>query len=412
MSLLQPDKISKSQETGIKGSAGADSKIDASTTLSLVTDKTTIVDKPSLKEIARPIVRSGYMPRAFPGIHVLNMKNEESLPKIDDPDNRRKEHDWFIQYYRKKRVEELIQAYDVDEKYCNRIKSMLMGNRSRAPLPEVSIDPRDGTVTITNFFDDYRCFYLSFKDLLCYDRKHKPLSQGDNTENDGKTRSKITTFVIVLTPLTYMDVCRLDTSIKGTLDMKNLKSRCTSNVSGLHCHPCPDEFDPKHVVRFPLGGEGPYLCTQGCNGAITHYYGPSYHAIDLECPVGTTIVAVGDGVIRKVVHHNVLSGIKIDNLFTWNEVCLELDNGLLVDYIHIKPRSAVVTVGTRVVKGQKICESGWVGFCPLPHLHIEFHRKNDPTGPSVMVMFQGETRQPFLPVCGHWYTAEGETVHV
>jgi len=351
------------------------------------------------------------MPRAFPGIHVLNMKNEgDTLPRLDIPENRRKEHDWFLRYYRKDCVEELVQAYDVDEKFCNELKHMLRENPSTAPLPEVSIDPHDGIVTITNFFDDYRCFYLSFKDRLCYDRLNQQLSQGVNTENDGKTKSQVTTFVIVLTPLTYMDVCRLSTGSLGPDDLESLPSQCSSNVSGLHCHPCPEEFDPKHVVQFPLGGEGPYLCTQGCNGAVTHYYGPSYHAIDLECPVGTTIVAVGNGVIRKVEHSNVLSGIKIDNLFTWNEVCLELDNGLLVDYVHIKPESAIVSVGTRVVKGQKICESGWIGFCPLPHLHIEFHKKNKPTGPSVMVMFQGNTRQPFLPVCGRWYTAEGETV--
>jgi len=388
MSVPQEDKKAKCESKGIKDNV--EPKADSGTTPSFMTVETSSIKKRGVEEKLKPIVRSGYMPRAFPGIHVLNMKNEE-LPKEDDPENRRKEHGWFFSYSQKERVEDLIQ-----------------GNRSRSPLPEVSIDPRDGMVTITNFFDDYRCFYLSFRDRVCYDRIEQPLSQGDNTENDGKTKSKVTTFVIVLNPLTNMDVCRLDTGIRGLRDLESLKLQCTSNVSGLHCHPCPEEFDPDNVVGFPLGGEGPYLCTQGCNGAVTHYYGPSYHAIDLECPVGTPIVAVGDGVIKKVVDRNVLSGIKIDNLFTWNEVCLELDNGLLVDYIHIKPRSATVTAGLRVLKGQKICESGWVGFCPLPHLHIEFHRKHDPTGPSVKVMFQGETRQPFLPVCGLWYTSEGE----
>jgi len=355
-----------------------------------------------------PLVVSGYMPLSFPGIHVFNMKNEgENLPKEDDCENRRAEHDWFLGYSQKDKVDDLVQAYDLDKTFCDDLKRKLKKNRNTAPLPEVSIDPGDGTVTITNFFDDYRCFYLSFKDRLCYDRHQKPLSQGENKENDGKTMSKVTTFVIVLTPKTYMDVCKLDIGIN---DMKILRSQCTSNVSGLQCHPCPDEFDPSHVVLFPLGGLGPYLCTQGCNGAVTHYYGPSYHAIDLQCPEGTPIVAVGDGVIKEVVDHNMLSGIKIDNLFTWNEICLQLDNGLLVDYVHIKPNSAVVTAGTRVVKGQKICESGWIGFCPLPHLHIEFHRKENPTGPSVMVMFKGEAGKPFLPVCGRWYTADGEAV--
>jgi hypothetical protein len=35
----------------------------------------------------------------------------------------------------------------------------------------------------------------------------------------------------------------------------------------------------------------PFLCSQGCNGLFTHFYPATKHAIDLECPVGTAVLA-------------------------------------------------------------------------------------------------------------------------
>lgn len=36
-----------------------------------------------------------------------------------------------------------------------------------------------------------------------------------------------------------------------------------SDVQVLRKHPDPDAWDPKHAYGFPLGGAGPFLCTQG-----------------------------------------------------------------------------------------------------------------------------------------------------
>ena len=35
-----------------------------------------------------------------------------------------------------------------------------------------------------------------------------------------------------------------------------------SDIQELHEHPSKEEFDPAHSYIFPLGGDGPYLCTQ------------------------------------------------------------------------------------------------------------------------------------------------------
>jgi len=75
----------------------------------------------------------------------------------------------------------------------------------------------------------------------------------------------------------------------------------------------------------------------------------------------------------EVIQNNKVSGIHVKNLFLWNSVMLKLDSGVFVEYVHIKADSATVKIGDRVKTGQKICESGDVGFCPEPHLHIQMH---------------------------------------
>ena len=114
----------------------------------------------------------------------------------------------------------------------------------------------------------------------------------------------------------------------------------------------------------------------------------------------------------------------------------ENDGDLFVEYVHVAARSAVVAVGDVVRRGQKICESGSVGFSPEPHLHFTAFRSRDPAAPTVRVRFAAEEKQKrdggrdggrrqatsdgesnateverqktFLPVAGRWYDAFGE----
>eukprot|EP01047_Picozoa_sp_COSAG01_P091472 COSAG01_NODE_23066_length_829_cov_34.987671_1_plen_75_part_00 len=56
-------------------------------------------------------------------------------------------------------------------------------------------------------------------------------------------------------------------------------------------------------------------------------------------------------------------------------------------YVHIRTSSARVRVGESVVAGQVLCESGDVGFCPTPHVHLQVHESADPTAPTVRFGF-------------------------
>jgi biotin carboxyl carrier protein len=76
---------------------------------------------------------------------------------------------------------------------------------------------------------------------------------------------------------------------------------------------------------FPLGGAGPFLCSQGACGCFTHFYSGTMHAIDLSCPVGTPVLAVGAGTIVEVKDSTNVSGIHASHLFEWNSIMLRVD---------------------------------------------------------------------------------------
>merc|ERR1719253_430663 len=80
------------------------------------------------------------------------------------------------------------------------------------------------------------------------------------------------------------------------------------------------------VVVFPLPAEdGPFLCTQGVGGHLTHFFPESYHAIDLRCPCRTPVLCIGDGVVVDVEEEHHVGGVHVGNLGKWNSVSVRLD---------------------------------------------------------------------------------------
>lgn len=64
--------------------------------------------------------------------------------------------------------------------------------------------------------------------------------------------------------------------------------------------------------------------------------------------------------------------------------------------------------GERVFRGQPLCETGNVGFCPVPHLHFQCHdtAKND--APTVPFVFEAEDgKDVFEPISGSFYNSKG-----
>eukprot|EP00053_Salpingoeca_punica_P018982 m.189130 g.189130 ORF g.189130 m.189130 type:complete len:486 (-) comp17544_c1_seq5:937-2394(-) len=202
-----------------------------------------------------------------------------------------------------------------------------------------------------------------------------------------------------------------------------------SDVKEVEVHPQPEEFDPRVAFPFPLGGPGPFLCTQGECGCFTHFYPGTLHAIDLACAVGTPVLALGDGEVVQVTDTNTVSGIHVYNLFRWNSIMVRYDLpastsattsakaeagkqkdsalSVFVEYVHIKAHSARVKVGDRVKHNDVLCESGDVGFCPEPHLHIQAALSAAPTAPSIRFALLDDKGSAYFPRAGSRFSSRG-----
>lgn len=187
-----------------------------------------------------------------------------------------------------------------------------------------------------------------------------------------------------------------------------------SHITDLRTLPQPDlepspDVDTAIVLGFPLQG-GPFLCTQSFNGEFTHFKAETYHAVDWRCPVGTPVLAVADGEVVEVCDTQTATGIHTQNLFAWNSIMLKLNSGEYVEYVHIKAKSAKVAVGEKVSAGKIICESGDVGFCPEPHLHLQVQASNDHKAETVRFCLEGADGKKYTPEAGCWYNSEGKAI--
>ena len=64
-------------------------------------------------------------------------------------------------------------------------------------------------------------------------------------------------------------------------------------------------------------------------------------------------------------------------------------------------------VGDTVTKGEQICESGDVGFCPEPHLHLQMHTSQDKKADTVRFAFVDEKGEKYFAQCGKLYNSFG-----
>ncbi len=136
----------------------------------------------------------------------------------------------------------------------------------------------------------------------------------------------------------------------------------------------PDKTVPGTWVRPSAGGESSCFCMR---------WGVMHDGIDLAGPMGSPILAVGDGVVVEAG--------PADGFGLW--VVIRHSNGDLSVYGHMY--HFYVTVGEHVVAGQHIADIGANGQSTGPHLHF-----------GVM---QGKLNGPYIdPV--PWLKARGISV--
>eukprot|EP00930_Biecheleria_cincta_P020737 TRINITY_DN15524_c0_g1_i1.p1 TRINITY_DN15524_c0_g1~~TRINITY_DN15524_c0_g1_i1.p1 ORF type:complete len:365 (-),score=51.01 TRINITY_DN15524_c0_g1_i1:318-1412(-) len=275
-------------------------------------------------------------------------------------------------------------------------------------LPDISIDPDEKILSVINTTEEDRCYCLTLPASCgCRSASGRKLATGSARDADSSVR-EIITFMLVLGPKQVMDVCEL----RGPGARDPLAVEVQSDIVPILPPPVvladAVGFPQRYVYKFPLEG-GPFLCSQGAGGKLTHFAHPStYHALDFDCPVGTEVLAIEDGTVVEVRDSEQVSGADVRNFFRWNQVTVQQRDGTLAEYVHIQAGSASqrVSVGDTVRRGQQLCCSGDIGFCPTPHLHLEVHLEAGPTSPSVAFGFAGDG-DAFSCEEGKWYTSSG-----
>jgi hypothetical protein len=276
-------------------------------------------------------------------------------------------------------------------------------------VPDVAIDTEEQTLSLCNVEDYTKIAYITVFETRILGSNGKELPQGSTTDNQGVTLPCVT-FIVLCPPRIFAHLCFLDVP----KDQDITQVRIESDVRKWNQHPNPIDEHPKRL-GFPLSG-GPFLCTQGEGGELTHFFSGNLHAIDFACLVGTPLLAVADGVVVEAKDNNTLTGIALTNLFEWNSIMIQLDEPeneedpsagpLFVEYVHIQKSS--VKAGDRVTRGEVVGSSGSVGFSPEPHLHFSAFRSSNPEAPTVRVKFESPgIRESVLPRAGIWYNATG-----
>jgi murein DD-endopeptidase MepM/ murein hydrolase activator NlpD len=266
---------------------------------------------------------------------------------------------------------------------------------SRMECPEIALDPYDGMLSVINSSSNARTYYVSVHGC---DRIQ--LSNGaDALENctTGVHREYIT-FIVLVFPQRQVNLCKLTPKLKGKISLK----RALSNVSissdvqeYVAVTPSDRRFN---LDVFPLVGAAgdKYLCTQSSGGALTHFaHQSTFHAVDFRCQVGTLVVAPFDGVVVDLRNDSDNSGVRVEDLFSWNSIMIKSSehDSIFCEFVHLKKDSFRVGVGSSVKKGHVVAESGDVGFCPEPHLHMEIHDSIQPGSQSLEIHYTGS---PFV----------------
>jgi murein DD-endopeptidase MepM/ murein hydrolase activator NlpD len=131
--------------------------------------------------------------------------------------------------------------------------------------------------------------------------------------------------------------------------------------------------DDTQLYAFPYESKKSYRILQGYGSRFSHR-GREEFATDFDMPVGTPVHAARSGVVARTEESN-SKGCWDDDCGQYaNFVVVLHDDGTTGEYYHLNKDGALVDVGDRVERGQKIALSGNTGHTTMPHLHFAVYR--------------------------------------
>jgi murein DD-endopeptidase MepM/ murein hydrolase activator NlpD len=172
----------------------------------------------------------------------------------------------------------------------------------------------------------------------------------------------------------------------------------TAPTEERQCGPYPDQATSAYVLPYPVGDT--HSVFQGNCDTLSHLAGTQYkYAYDFSMRVGSTVVAVADGRVLRVVERFPNSTQTPDEE---NYIIVEHGGGRWSHYSHLDQDGAFVDAGQQVRQGQPIGRSGKSGTT-VAHLHFQVYLAD---GMTVPVTFRNTRPHPNGLIKGEEYTAE------
>lgn len=166
--------------------------------------------------------------------------------------------------------------------------------------------------------------------------------------------------------------------------------------------------------RIPFLADQAFQILQSADGPLfTHTTVATRYAVDINMPVGTTVVAARAGMVVEVVRQFADNGKAEAEFFDKaNYVRVLHDDGSWADYVHLMQNSTQVQPGQRVDIGNVLALSGNSGFSTTPHLHFHVQVNQNGTIISLPFRFRNAHDGVFTPLYKTWLIPDPKNLTV
>ncbi|MFZ6871757.1 M23 family metallopeptidase [Undibacterium sp. Di27W] len=161
-----------------------------------------------------------------------------------------------------------------------------------------------------------------------------------------------------------------------------------------------------------LANQG-YQILQAADGPLfSHKTVATRYAVDINMPMGTTVVAARAGTVVEIVSQFADNGKpEAEFIDKANYVRILHDDGSWADYFHLMQNSIQVQPGMQIAAGHVLGLSGNSGYSTTPHLHFHVQVNQHGTIISLPFRFRNMHDGIFTPRYQSWLIPDAPTLN-